>query len=117
VFDFGAEPNTASAQVLSVQPDGRIVDGGTAGQFGAGGFGVARFNPNGGFDTTFGNGGKVTTPFPNATVVEHALLLQPDGKIVAVGTEIINGGGRANLVAARYLGQWHALGRLHHGRA
>jgi len=31
--------------------------------------------------------------------------LQPDGKIVAIGTEIVNGGSPANLVAARYSGQ------------
>jgi hypothetical protein len=47
----------------------------------------------------------VITPFPNASVGIRALLLQPDGKIVAVGTGIVNGGGPANLVAARYLGQ------------
>jgi hypothetical protein len=52
-----------------------------------------------------GNAGIVTTPLPNATTVKHTLLLQPDGKIVALGTEIVNGGGPANLVAARYLGR------------
>ena len=49
--------------------------------------------------------GKVTTPFTNADSVIRALMLQLDGKIVAVGTEIVNGGGPANLVAARYLGK------------
>jgi len=103
VFEFGAEPATGSVRALAVQPDGRILVGGEAGHFGAGGFGVARFNANGSFDTSFGNSGITTTPFPNATTVEHTLLLQPDGKIVAVGTEDVNGGGPANLVAARYL--------------
>jgi uncharacterized delta-60 repeat protein len=107
VFDFGSEANIAeSARALAVQSDGKVVAGGAAGQFGAGGFGLVRFNASGGFDTAFGTAGKVTTPFANATAGVSALLLQPaDGKIVAVGTEIVNGGGPANLVAARYLGQ------------
>ena len=45
------------------------------------------------------------TPFPNADANIGELLLQANGEIVAVGTEIVNGGGPANLVAARYLGQ------------
>jgi uncharacterized delta-60 repeat protein len=81
VFEFGAEPATGSVRALAVQPDGRILVGGEAGHFGAGGFGVARFNANGSFDTSFGNSGITTTPFPNATTVEHTLLLQPDGRI------------------------------------
>ena len=47
----------------------------------------------------------MTTPFTNADSVIRALMLQLDGKIVAVGTEIVNGGGPANLVAAQYLGK------------
>jgi hypothetical protein len=79
-FEFGAEPATGSVRALAVQPDGRILVGGEAGHFGAGGFGVARFNANGSFDTSLGNSGITTTPFPNATTVEHTLLLQPDGQ-------------------------------------
>ena len=106
VFDFGpAGPFAESANALAIQPNGQIVAGGGAGQFGAGGFGVARFNANGGFDNTFGNAGIVITPFSNAAANVGSLLLQPDGKIVAIGTEIVNGGSPANLVAARYSGQ------------
>jgi uncharacterized delta-60 repeat protein len=105
VFDFGAEPNTGGAGSVVVQPNGQILVRGEAGQFGAEGFVVARFNADGSFDKSFGNAGIVTTPFPNATTVEHALLLQPDGRIIAVGSELINGGGPVNLVAVRYLGQ------------
>jgi uncharacterized delta-60 repeat protein len=106
VFDFGAEAAVAeSANALAIQPNGQIVAAGGADQFGSGGFGLARFNTSGGFDATFGSAGKLTTPFPNADANVGDLLLQPDGKIVAIGTEIVNGGGPANLVAARYLGQ------------
>jgi uncharacterized delta-60 repeat protein len=106
VFDFGADAALAeSANALAIQRTGQVIAGGGAGQFGSGGFGLARFNINGRFDPAFGNTGKVTTPFPNAAANVRALLSQSDGRIVAVGTEIVNGGGPANLVAARYLGQ------------
>ena len=105
VFDFGAEPNSGGARALAVQPNGQIVAGAEAGHFGAGGFGVARFNTNGSFDTSFGNPGIVTTPFPNATTVEHALLLQPTGRSSPSAAKSSIGGGPVNLVAARYLGQ------------
>jgi uncharacterized delta-60 repeat protein len=105
VFDFEAEPNSGGVRALAIQPGGRIVAGAEAGHFGAGGFGVARFNTGGSFDTSFGRAGMVMTPFANATTVEHALLSQPDGKIIAVGSELVNGGGPVDLVAIRYLGQ------------
>ena len=106
VFDFGLEGAPGgSDRSLAAQPNGRIVIGGSAGQAGTSDFAVARFNANGGLDAAFGNGGKVTTAFPNASVGIRALVLQPEGRVVAVGTEIVNGGGPANLVAARYLGQ------------
>ena len=49
----------------------------------------------------------MTTPFPNASAGISALVLQPDGKPVAVGTEIVNVNGTVavNLAAARYLSQ------------
>jgi uncharacterized delta-60 repeat protein len=108
VFDFGADaPVSESARALAVQPNGKILAGGASGQFGAGGFGLARFNAGGGFDAAFGSGGKVTTPFPNASAGISALVLQPDGKTVAVGTETVNVNGTVavNLAAARYLSQ------------
>jgi len=71
-FDFGAETNTSeSARALAVQPNGKVVAGGAAGQFGTGGLALARFNANGSFDTSFGNAGKVTAPFPNAATGGH----------------------------------------------
>ena len=46
---------------------------------------VMRFQPNGQPDTTFGNGGRVVVNMGGATCVS-ALALQPDGRIVLVGT-------------------------------
>jgi uncharacterized delta-60 repeat protein len=88
--DFPGLAAVASAVV--VQPDGKIlVAGGAFPQFTfAGDFKVARYNPNGSLDTTFGSGGIVTTSFPGQGSYAFSLALQPDGKIIAAGTDFVN---------------------------
>ncbi len=49
-------------------------------------FALARYNRNGSLDTTFGNGGLVTTDFLGKEDDAFSVLIQPDGKIVAVGS-------------------------------
>jgi uncharacterized delta-60 repeat protein len=66
---------------VAVQPDGKIVVAGTAGSR----FRVARLNPNGRLDSTFGVGGESSVWFPGTPRAE-AMALQPDGKILVVGT-------------------------------
>ncbi|WP_327745230.1 calcium-binding protein [Streptomyces europaeiscabiei] len=89
--DFG----TGSAvNDLVVQPDDRIVAGGTAG----GDFALARFHVNGTLDTGFGTNGRTTTDFGGGDSA-YGLALQPDGRTVAFGS---NGDGLRGL--ARYLG-------------
>lgn len=71
---------------LSIQGDGKIVAGGYASVPGFGNrFALARYNPDGSLDSTFGAGGKVITPVGAASTV-YALTIQPDGKILAAGT-------------------------------
>jgi len=66
----------------ALQGDGKIVIGGESGD----GFSVVRYNADGSLDSTFGSSGKITTSLPSTPVVQmHALLIQPDGKIVTVG--------------------------------
>jgi uncharacterized delta-60 repeat protein len=52
---------------------------------------LARYNPNGSLDTSFGTGGEVTTGFsssaPGFELLMRAVAQQPDGKIVVVGNE------------------------------
>lgn len=75
-----------------VQPDGKIVVAGGAFflfTF-AGNFEIVRYNRNGSLDTSFGNGGIVTTVFPGGGSYAFSLALQPDGKIVAAGTVFVN---------------------------
>ena len=69
-----------------IQPDGKILVGSAAGQNvdGGGGFAIARFNSNGSFDNSFGNGGRLQF-VPFGTAVSAALALQPDGKILMTG--------------------------------
>ena len=87
-YPFGS--GSAQIDALAVQPDGKLVLAGTANDAnGDPAVLLARLNPNGTLDSTFGNGGSVIKQFDtSATPVSraHAVLLQPDGKIL-VGTD------------------------------
>jgi len=74
-----------------IQSDGKIVVAGGAFPLFtfAGDFKVVRYNPNGSLDTSFGNGGIVTTTFPEGSYA-FDVALQPDGKIIAAGTVFVN---------------------------
>jgi uncharacterized delta-60 repeat protein len=49
---------------------------------------VARYNPNGSLDTTFGSSGMVSIGIPSSLILGLTLAIQPDGKIVAAGEEL-----------------------------
>lgn len=73
-----------SAHALTLQNDGKIITAGTTGSA----FALARYNTNGSLDTDFSRDGKVITDFfsPGGRVEQaSAVILQPDGKIVAGG--------------------------------
>jgi len=61
-------------------------------------FGLARYLPNGQIDTTFGNGGFVSTSFGSSEAFANTVLIQTDGKIVAAGNS------NSGTTVARYLG-------------
>lgn len=61
-----------AGSALALQPDGKIVVGGSA---------LVRYKPDGSLDPSFGTGGTVSTPNFQA----GGIVLQPDGKIVAAG--------------------------------
>jgi uncharacterized delta-60 repeat protein/uncharacterized repeat protein (TIGR01451 family) len=82
---FGA--SWASAAALAIQSDGKIVAGGTTAPILGGNpthFIIARYNPDGSLDTTFGAGGTTVTAFSNNDCLLD-LAIQSDGRIVAVG--------------------------------
>jgi len=82
----------AVASSVVVQPDGKIlVAGGAFPNFTfLGDIAVARYNPDGSLDPSFGNGGIVLTSFPGQGSYAFDVALLPDGKIVAAGTHFIN---------------------------
>lgn len=76
---------------LALQPDNKIVASGEVvarnsnGQLTGIGYFVARFNPNGSFDTTFGTDGKIIDTI-NSRATPNSILLQSDGKILLGGS-------------------------------
>jgi len=82
----------AVASSVVIQPDGKIVVAGGAFPLFTflGDFKVVRYNPNGSLDGSFGEGGIVTTTFPGQGSYAFAVALQPDGKIIAAGTDFVN---------------------------
>jgi uncharacterized delta-60 repeat protein len=66
---------------------------------------LARYNPNGNLDSTFGSGGTVTTLIgsqPGSPTEGTAVLIQGDGKILVAGTHRIGYGGTWVEVLVRY---------------
>jgi uncharacterized delta-60 repeat protein len=97
VTDFGSTVPFG----LLIEPDGRIVL--TGGANGSLDFGVARFNVDGSFDTSFGTGGKVTTNFGGTAAAGYGVAGTPDGKIVVAGIkEFVGSGFDYDFAVARY---------------
>jgi uncharacterized delta-60 repeat protein len=68
---------------------------------------LARFQTNGAIDTSFASNGVARNAFTNAGGYFNDMILQPDGKIVAVGlasTTISKKTGTTNFLIARFLG-------------
>lgn len=76
-----------AGNALVIQPDGKIIVAGSAYRNGTvEDFALARYHSNGTLDLSFGASGKVATDFFNRSDEVAALVLQPDGKIVAAGS-------------------------------
>ena len=87
--DFGGIAEDQAA-ALVLQPDGKLVAAGSFQFLGFDGtahlnFALARYLPDGRLDPSFGTGGKLTTDFGGLFNGASALVLQPDGKLVAAG--------------------------------
>ncbi len=81
-----------------VQGDGKIIGVGVSG----GQYILVRLNTNGSLDSSFGTGGKVAVNVAPTAGGAHRAILQPDGKVVAVG----DGSGTSpafGFTAARFL--------------
>jgi uncharacterized delta-60 repeat protein len=90
----------ARAFAVALQTNGDIVAVGQTAltDTGSSDFALVRYNPDGSVDTTFGNSGFVSTPFGTSVAFANTVLIQIDGKIIAVGNS--NNG----TTLARYLG-------------
>lgn len=97
-----ASPSTLRGRgaALVRQPDGKLVLAGTATRYG-GGFLLARLNPDGSMDKSFGSGGTVTTMVGPAENGAEALVIQPDGKLVTGGYAVAEDG-RVRYALVRY---------------
>lgn len=94
-FNFGGQDLGRAA---ALQPDGAIILAGGTASAGGEDFTIARLSPAGGLDGSFGTGGKATVDFGGVDVA-RAVLLRPDGTIVAAGV-----GGAGDFAVARLLG-------------
>ena len=87
---------------IAVQSDDKIVVVGTRDNgSGSSEFAVARFNIDGSPDPSFDGDGKVTTSFSAGDDVGSGISVQPDDKIVVVGTRD-DGSGSSLLAVARF---------------
>jgi len=80
-------PRQNAAQELLIQPDNKIVAVGNSNSGLNTGFdfAMARLNPDGSLDSSFGDNGKVVTPTGNNDNFARDVILQSDGKIIVVG--------------------------------
>ncbi|MGE5249728.1 MAG: delta-60 repeat domain-containing protein [Bacteroidota bacterium] len=94
-------PGDDYGRALALQGDGKIVVAGAASIAGSVDFALARYNLNGSPDAGFSGDGKVTTSFGAGDDIGRAVLLQPDGKIIAAGSAF--NGTNKDFAVARYL--------------
>ena len=76
---------------VAIQPDGKMVVAGFTCTFcspdsSSVDFALARYNSNGSLDNSFGANGKLITDFSGQNAAASALALQPDSKVVLLGT-------------------------------
>jgi uncharacterized delta-60 repeat protein len=103
VTDFFGDDDAASC--MAIQQDGKIVAGGFGTTSGANPhpeFALARYNTDGSLDQSFGSNGKVNTDFFSVYNNLNGIVIQPDGKIIAVGNARHAGAGQFDFALARY---------------
>jgi uncharacterized delta-60 repeat protein len=95
---IGSGDDNADSVVL--QSDGKIVVAGDSGNGSNSDFAVLRYNSGGSLDTTFGTGGKVTTPIGSGNDYASDVVLQSDGKIIVAGSS--HNGSNHDFAVVRY---------------
>ncbi|MEJ5362064.1 MAG: delta-60 repeat domain-containing protein [Spirochaetota bacterium] len=95
---IGSSDDTAYA--IGIDANGRIVVAGYVYNGSNYDFALARYNPDGTLDTTFGNGGIVTTDFGVGDDQAFCLAIDANGKIVVAGKA--RNGSNMDFALARY---------------
>ncbi len=95
---------TNVAEAVALQPDGKILVGGFGPGIDRNTFAITRHLPDGSLDLSFDGDGIVTTAFGNADPQILDLMVQSDGKIIALGHTTLNIGqtGERGMTLARY---------------
>jgi uncharacterized delta-60 repeat protein len=101
-FHYTGTSGEDGAAAVAVQPNGQAVVGGSH-FLATSVFGLARVNTNGSLDATFGNSGTVTTDIQGDDAI-GAIVIQPNGDIVAAGMSEDNSTGQTDVAVARYIG-------------
>ncbi|MBA3543144.1 MAG: hypothetical protein H0T83_01675 [Chthoniobacterales bacterium] len=94
--------NSDYGRDVVLQSDGKIVAVGDSGIYPGFNAAITRLNSDGSLDSSFGNGGTVINHF-STTDSFAAVAIQPDGKIVAVGSaQATTGNNGTDVLLARY---------------
>jgi uncharacterized delta-60 repeat protein len=97
--DFN-QRNTNTVNAILVQPDGKLVVAGISTDTNyKSAFALVRYNVDGSLDASFGDHGKVTTITNSFSGGVNAIIMQPDGKLVAVGSGVDSTGKTSGDVA------------------
>ncbi|MDK9704150.1 MAG: DUF4347 domain-containing protein [Sulfuritalea sp.] len=97
--DFGPGSNDVATGIV-IQTDGKILVAGYCGNLYTPDFAVARYNADGSLDSGFGTNGRVITSLSANGDFARSLALQPDGKIVVVGSAY--NGSNSDFALVRY---------------
>jgi uncharacterized delta-60 repeat protein len=91
-----------TALAVALQPDGKIVAVGRSGNAQTSDFAVARYMPNGTLDASFAGDGLVVTQVNPQHDSAAAVVIQPDGKIVAGGWTLAAPDSTFDIAVTRY---------------
>ncbi len=100
--------DTSTANDIAIQPDGKIIVGGSSIIGGRESFTLVRYNIDGSLDNTFGSGGKVITKLGSISRI-YSIAIQQDGKIVAGGPSNYSTGGGFTVIRYKIDGSIDSL--------